>query len=158
MFSSVKCDRLWAPRPPVAIIAMLSFSLRFRPRTIAGAARAPTAAPATARPNCRRVVPVAGRPAEEDEVWSMRWLPVVLFEPGLTDAGRRDGACALAPLMMGRPPGGRKPLGGTARFFRPDAGGAPRGRGRAGQVIGGGHFPVPPSGPFLRCSSNQSAN
>ena len=43
------------PRPPTPIMAMFSFSLRFRPRTIAGAAKAPAAAPATACPNCRRV-------------------------------------------------------------------------------------------------------
>ena len=34
--------------------AMLSFSLRFRPRRIAGAASVAAAEPASTRPNCRR--------------------------------------------------------------------------------------------------------
>src|SRR5688500_13798212 len=38
MFSDATLPRLAAPRPPVAITAMLSFSLRLRPLTIAGAA------------------------------------------------------------------------------------------------------------------------
>ncbi|HZW34255.1 MAG TPA: hypothetical protein VFF52_26265 [Isosphaeraceae bacterium] len=61
MFSAAiaACVRLKPPRPPVAMIAMLSFSLRFRPRTIAGAASAPTAVPARVFTNWRRV----GRPA-----------------------------------------------------------------------------------------------
>ena len=55
MFSEPTPWRLDPPRPPTPITAMFSFSLRLRPRTIAGAANAPAAAPATARPNCRRV-------------------------------------------------------------------------------------------------------
>ena len=54
------CFRLKAPRPPVAIIAMLSLSFRFRPRTIAGAAIAPMVVPAKVFTNWRRV----GRPAD----------------------------------------------------------------------------------------------
>ncbi len=62
MFSEAiaACFRLEPPRPPVAIIAMLSFSLRFRPRTIAGAAIAPKAVPATVVTNWRRVGRRAG--------------------------------------------------------------------------------------------------
>src|SRR4051794_25013948 len=70
MFSAANCLRLCAPRPPEPIIAMFSLSFRLRPRTTAGAANAPTAAPATVRTNCRRLGRDSGRPArdEEDEV------------------------------------------------------------------------------------------
>jgi hypothetical protein len=55
-------------------MAMFSFSFKFRPRTIAGAKAAPTAVPATVRPNWRRV----GRPIEEEEeVLLMVVVPLV---------------------------------------------------------------------------------
>ena len=45
MFSPENLPRLLAPRPPVPIIAMLSFSLRLRARTMLGAEKAVAARP-----------------------------------------------------------------------------------------------------------------
>src|SRR5690349_6679217 len=55
MFSDETFARFDAPRPPTPITARFSFSLRFLPLTIPGAAKAPTAEPTTIRPNCLRV-------------------------------------------------------------------------------------------------------
>ena len=52
MFSDETLSRFDPPRPPTPITAMLSFSLRFLPRTIAGKAKAPAAKPIAARANC----------------------------------------------------------------------------------------------------------
>ncbi len=65
IFSDPTPPRFAAPRPPTPIIAMLSLSLRFRARRNAGAASVPTADPASAFVNCRRVTRDVDRPFEE---------------------------------------------------------------------------------------------
>src|SRR5262245_37149895 len=56
MFSLATEPMFDPPRPPVPMIARLSFSLRFRPRTIAGAAKVEAATTAVVWRKCRRVV------------------------------------------------------------------------------------------------------
>ena len=107
MFSSANCLRLCPPRPPEPIIAMFSFSFRFRPRTIAGAAKAPTAAPATVLANWRRVGRNAGRSAVEEGVWLMgTGSRVVGFNAERHGGARRP----PMPFMIGQPLVESKPL------------------------------------------------
>src|SRR5262245_52336182 len=83
--SLVTEPRFEPPRPPEPMMAMLILSLRLRPRTIAGgAANAPIPAPASARPNWRRVGVNARRGSEEriDSLMGLALGWLTLFDNG----------------------------------------------------------------------------
>src|SRR5262249_36174991 len=106
MFSVATPRRFSAPRPPTPIMAMLSFSLRFRPRTKAGAASAPMAVLATTRPNRRRV----DRPElAEDAMSLMEGPPRVTHWTTRTSQGGLSPAKPLPETLSQCEAGGELP-------------------------------------------------
>src|SRR5450759_1557307 len=89
MFSEATPWRLAPPRPPQAIMAMLSLSLRFRARSTAGAAKAAAAVAATVRPNWRRVV--------EDGLFGVMEQAPGRLRVGPSEVGRARFACRNRP-------------------------------------------------------------
>src|SRR5262249_29531343 len=88
MFSEATPRMLAPPRPPQAIMAMFSLSLRFRPRTIVGTARV-AAAPAASLWNVRRLMV------------ELRGIRYLLGEGG-AGSGRVGGLGEMIP-PLGRP-------------------------------------------------------